>query len=66
MFSGNYFFLFLFFKEVGAYAAQGALVIFGQLVAFVNKTANGTNKLFHTKISFLFFKHVRHWPVKYN
>ena len=47
MFFGNYFFLFLFFKEVGAYAAQRALVIFGQLVAFINKTANGTNKLFH-------------------
>ena len=47
MFSGNYFFLCLFFKEVGADAAQGALVIFGQLVALVNKTTDGTNKLLH-------------------
>ena len=38
---------FDFFKEVGAYAAKGALVIFGQLIALVNVVANGANKLLH-------------------
>ena len=40
-------YLFLFFKEVGAYAAQRALIIFGELFALVDITADSTNKLFH-------------------
>ena len=47
MFSGNYFFLCLFFKEVGADAAQGALVIFGKLFDLIDVTADGANILFH-------------------
>ena len=38
----------LFLELVGADAAEGALVIFGQLIALVNETADGTNKLLHT------------------
>ena len=38
----------LFFLElIGADAAEGALVIFGQLFALVNETADGTNELLH-------------------
>ena len=36
-----------FFKLVGAYAAQGALVIFRQLFAFIDITANDAYILFH-------------------
>ena len=38
---------FFLFKEVGANAAEGALVIFGQLVALVNITANGADIFLH-------------------
>ena len=39
--------LLLFFKLVGAHAAEGALVIFGEFFALVDITANGADKLFH-------------------
>ena len=39
------------FKEVGAHAAEGALVIFGELFALVDIAANRADKLLH--ISFL-------------
>ena len=45
------FYLFFFgdfFELVGTDAAEGAFVIGGQLFAFVNITANGADKLFHT------------------
>ena len=42
-----FFFVGDFFELVGTDAAEGAFIIFGQLVAFVNITADGTNKLFH-------------------
>ena len=39
----------LFFLElVGTDTAEGALVILGQLIAFVDETADGTNELLHT------------------
>ena len=42
------FILFGFFLElIGTDAAEGALVIFGQLVAFVDKAADITYKFFH-------------------
>ena len=44
--------LCLFLEHVGADAAQGALVIFGQLIAFVDIAANGANELFHWITSF--------------
>ena len=39
--------LCLFLEHVGADAAQGALVIFGQLFALVNITADGADELLH-------------------
>ena len=36
-----------FFELIGTDAAQGALVILGQLVAFIDVVANGADKLFH-------------------
>ena len=39
--------LFHFFEHIGTDAAQGALVILGQLVAFIDVVANGADKLFH-------------------
>ena len=40
---------FHFFKLLGAYAAERALVVFRQLIAFVDVIANGANKLFHNE-----------------
>ena len=53
-----------FFEEIGANTAQGALVIFGKLLAFVDETANSTNKLFHDISSNLFFWQLAQQPVK--
>ena len=39
--------LCLFLEHIGADGAQGALVIFGQLFALVNITADGANELLH-------------------
>ena len=39
-----------FLKQVGTDAAQGALVILGQLVALVDVTADGAFKLLHIGI----------------
>ena len=49
------FILFGFFLElIGTDAAQGALVIFGQLFAFIDITANYTYVLFHVVSSIIF------------
>ena len=50
------FYLFSFFLElIGADAAEGALVIFGKLFAFIDITANDTNILFHNVSSKILF-----------
>ena len=58
------------FKLVGTDAAQRALVILGQLVAFIDVTTDGAFKLFHNLYSpsvvlYLFANGSYPWP-KYN
>ena len=41
--------LLLLLEHIGAHAAEGALVILGQLLALVDVAADGADKLFHDK-----------------
>ena len=43
--------LLLLLEHIGAHAAEGALVIFGQLLALVDVTADGAYKLLHDNSS---------------
>ena len=56
-----------FFELVGTDAAQGAFVIFGQLIALVDIVTNGATELFHAVSSPLrdFCKQSAHRPVKH-
>ena len=53
-----------FFKLVGADAAQGALVIFGELLALIDITTDGTYEFFHAVSILSLLIHARHKPVK--
>ena len=57
---------FHFLEQIGAYAAEGAFVVFGQLVALVDILTYCADKFFHTvsPLSFSLAMHLLHNPVK--